>query len=246
MTAALATRPRTSALDRDTAMRLAATEYDRAIALLDGLAPQDWATPTDCPGWDVRAMATHMLGMAEMSASMVENLRQVRAARSRGGVFVDELTALQVEERADMTPAAIVARFTEVAPRAARARRRMPRFLRARRMPGTQRVNGADEAWTLGFLSDVIMTRDPWMHRTDLAHAVGVPLVLTPEHDGVLVADVVGEWFERLGRPVALHLTGPAGGRWGDGAPELEADAVEFCRALCGRGSAPLGTEVPF
>lgn len=246
MTAAIATRPRTSALDRDVAMKLAETEYDRVVALLEGLTPQDWAKPTGCPGWDVRAMATHMLGMAEMSASMFENLRQVRAAQARPGVFIDELTALQVEERADLTPAAIVARFTEVAPKAAKARRRMLRFVLGRRMPGTQRVNGADEAWTIGFLSDVIMTRDPWMHRTDLAHATGTPMVLTAEHDGVLVADVVSEWFERLGRTVSLRLTGPAGGRWGEGEPEVEADAVEFCRALCGRGTAPLGTEVPF
>ncbi|GLY54705.1 maleylpyruvate isomerase family mycothiol-dependent enzyme [Lentzea sp. NBRC 102530] len=245
MTTALAARPRTSALERDTAMRLAATEYDRAIALLSGLEPDDWAKPTCCPGWDVRAMATHVLGMAEMSASMRENLRQVRAAQARAGVFIDELTALQVEERADLTPAEIVARLTEVAPKAARARRRMPWLLRGRRMPGTQRVNGADEAWTLGFLSDVIMTRDPWMHRTDIALATGKPLDLTAGHDGVLVDDVVREWLARHGRPVALTLTGPAGGRWGDG-PELEFDAVEFCRAIGGRGSAPFGTEVPF
>ncbi|MFD4670740.1 maleylpyruvate isomerase family mycothiol-dependent enzyme [Lentzea sp. NPDC058450] len=245
MTTALDAGPRTSALDRDTAMRLAATEYDRAIALLSGLEPDDWAKPTCCPGWDVRAMATHVLGMAEMSASFRENLRQVRAAQARDGVFIDELTALQVEERADLTPEAIVARLVEIAPKAARARRRMPWFVRGRRMPGTQRVNGADEAWTLGFLSDVIMTRDPWMHRTDIALATGKPLELTAAHDGVLVDDVVREWLARHGGPVALTLTGPAGGTWGEG-PALEFDAVEFCRAIGGRGTAPMSTEVPF
>ncbi|MFD4638432.1 maleylpyruvate isomerase family mycothiol-dependent enzyme [Lentzea sp. NPDC058436] len=246
MTTALAARPRTSPLDRTTAMRLAATEYDRIAALLGGLAPQDWDRPTSCPEWDVRALATHVLGMAEMSASMREGLRQARAAQARGGVFIDELTAVQVEERAGMTPAAIVARFAEVAPRAVKGRRRVPGVVRGRRMPGTQRVNGRDEAWTLGFLNDVIMTRDPWMHRTDLAQATGMPLVLTAAHDGVLVDDVVREWFERLGRPVTVRLTGPAGGTWGEGGPELELDAVEFCRALAGRRTAPLDTEVPF
>lgn len=246
MTTALAARPRTSPLDRSVAMRLAATEYDRVAALLAALAPHDWDKPTSCPGWDVRAMATHVLGMAEMSASMREGLRQARAAQARDGVFIDELTAVQVEERAGMTPAALVARFAEVAPKAAKARRRMPRFVRARRMPGTQHVNGRDETWTLGFLSDVIMTRDPWMHRTDLAHATGSSLELTADHDGVLVDDVVREWFDRVGRVVPLRLTGPAGGVWGEGEPEVELDAVEFCRALAGRGAAPLGTEVPF
>lgn len=246
MTAALTARPRASALGRDTAMRLAATEYDRVVALLEGLAPQDWAKPTDCPAWDVRAVAAHLLGMAEMSASMRESMRQVKAAQARGGVFIDDLTDLQVAERAGMAPAGIVARYAEVAPKAVKARRRMPWFVRRQKMPAAQVVNSREETWTLGFLSDVIMTRDPWMHRTDLARATGAPLVLTAEHDGVLVDDVVREWHERLGRPVALRLTGPAGGTWGEGGPELEFDAVEFCRALSGRGTAPLDTEVPF
>ncbi|MEU0884764.1 maleylpyruvate isomerase N-terminal domain-containing protein [Lentzea sp. NPDC005914] len=114
MTAALDTRPRTSALDRDTAMELAGTEYERVVALFEGLSAQDWTKPTDCPGWDVRAMAAHMLGMAEMSASIRESLRQVKAAEKSGGVFIDALTALQVCERTDMGPAAIAARYAEV------------------------------------------------------------------------------------------------------------------------------------
>lgn len=246
MTAALATKPRTPALDRDTAMRLAKTEYERFLALLQGLAPDDWAKPTECPGWDVRAMAAHLLGMAEMSASVRESLRQVKLAQSRDGVFIDELTALQIGERAQMTPAQIVSRYAEVTPRAAKARRRTPWFLRGRKMPGTQLVNGRDEEWTLGFLNDVIMTRDPWMHRVDISRAVGAPLVLTADHDGVLVDDVVREWAARHGQPFTLRLTGPAGGTWGSGGPSLEFDAVEFCRALSGRGTAPMDTEVPF
>ncbi|WP_086661020.1 maleylpyruvate isomerase family mycothiol-dependent enzyme [Lentzea kentuckyensis] len=246
MTAALDTKPRTSALDRDTALRLAETEYQRVVALFEGLSAQDWAKPTDCPAWDVRAMAAHMLGMAEMSASMRESMRQVKAAEKRGGVFIDALTALQVVERADMSPTAIAARYAEVAPRAVKGRRRTPWFVRRQKMGATQAINGHDEAWTLGFLIDVIMTRDPWMHRVDISHATGAPLVLTADHDGVLVDDVVREWATRHGRPFTLRLTGPAGGTWGEGGPELEFDAVEFCRALSGRGTAPLDTEVPF
>ncbi|HET9946352.1 MAG TPA: hypothetical protein VFR56_11940, partial [Actinomycetes bacterium] len=79
-------------------------------------------------------------------------------------------------------------------------------------------------------------------------------MVLRPEHDGALVADVAAEWAARHGRPVALTLTGPAGGSWlfnatQPGAAEpLELDAVEFARALSGRGRRPglLATLVPF
>ncbi|WP_196778109.1 maleylpyruvate isomerase family mycothiol-dependent enzyme [Lentzea aerocolonigenes] len=245
MTAALDTRPRSSALDRDTAMELAKTEYERVVTLFEGLSAQDWAKSTDCPAWDVRAMAAHMLGMAEMSASIREAMRQTKAAEKAGGVMIDALTSLQVSERAGMSATAIAARYAEVAPRAVKGRRRTPWFMR-RTKAGAQVMNGREEMWSLGFLTDVIMTRDPWMHRVDISRAVGVPMELTADHDGVIVDDVVREWAARHGQPFTLRLTGPAGGRWGSGGPELEFDAVEFCRALSGRGHAPLQTEVPF
>ncbi|HEU4912361.1 MAG TPA: hypothetical protein VFV76_10715 [Actinomycetes bacterium] len=50
------------------------------------------------------------------------------------------------------------------------------------------------EKWTLGYLTDVILTRDTWMHRSDIAAATGRAMTLTAEHDGVLVADIAAEW----------------------------------------------------
>jgi len=242
--------PVAAALPRDTAMRLAETEYQRFSDLLRSLDPGDWAKQTECPGWDVRAMAAHALGMAEMAASIRENNRQLRLARARGGEFIDSLTALQVEERQDMAPAQITARFAARAPKAARGRRRAPWFIRRRIMPDRQTVGGREEAWTLGFLIDVILTRDPWMHRADIARATGARHDLTADHDGVLVADVVAEWAARHGQPYTLRLTGPAGGSWtiGSGGTVIETDAVDFCRALSGRGHADglLAAQVPF
>jgi uncharacterized protein (TIGR03083 family) len=243
-------KPRTAALPREVAMRLAATEYQRFLELLRALGPDDWAKPTECPGWDVRAMASHALGMVEMAASIRESNRQLKLARRRGGAFIDALTALQVNERAGMTPAQITARFAARAPEAARARRRAPGFIRRRTIPVPQQVGGREEAWTTGYLLDVILTRDPWMHRADIARATRGPHVLTAEHDGVLVGDVAAEWAARHSQPYTLHLTGPAGGSWasGEDGPLIETDAVEFCRVLSGRGHATglLATEVPF
>jgi uncharacterized protein (TIGR03083 family) len=250
VTMTAAGKPRIPALPRDTAMRLAATEYQRFASMLRALGPDDWARPSGCPGWDVRAMAAHALGMVEMTATIRENNRQLRLARSRGGIFIDALTTLQVDERAGMTPDQITARFAARAPKAARSRRRAPGLIRRRTMPDLQQINGRDEAWTLGYLIDVILTRDPWMHRTDIARATGTDLVLTSDHDGVLVADVVTEWAARHGQPYTLRLTGPAGGSWtsGDGGPLIETGAVEFCRLLSGRGQADglLAVQVPF
>jgi uncharacterized protein (TIGR03083 family) len=250
MTITAPSTPRAAAMSRDTAMRLAATEYQRFLDLLRALGPGDWARPTECPGWDVHAMASHALGMVELAASIREQRRQMKLARGRGGVLLDALTGLQVDERQDMTPEQITARFAARAPKAARARRRTPGFIRGRTMPERQPVGGRDEAWTIGFLVDIILTRDPWMHRADICRATGADHVLTAEHDGVLVTDVVAEWAARHGQSCTLRLTGPAGGSWktGDGDPLIETDAIEFCRAISGRGHADglLAVQVPF
>jgi uncharacterized protein (TIGR03083 family) len=244
------TAARTSTLDRPTLMRLAEVEYDRFVGMLLDLGDDDWRLPTDCPGWDVRAIAAHALGMAEMAASVREGARQLRAASKRGGEFVDALSALQVEDRTNLTPEQIVSRFRYVGPRAARARRRTPALVRRLRMPVEQPVGDSTEPWTMGFLIDTILTRDPWMHRIDISRAVGRPPLLTPDHDGVVVADVVTEWAARHGSRCHLRLTGPAGGTWSFGAegPRLEQDAVEFCRTISGReeGAGLLATRVPF
>ena len=69
-------------------------------------------------------------------------------------------------------------------------------------MPEKETVNGVEETWTFGYMFETILTRDTWMHRIDTAKATGRPLVLTADHDGVLVADVVAEWAARHGAPV--------------------------------------------
>jgi len=250
MTDTVQAAPRRSALPRATAMRLAATEYQRLLDTLRALPPDDWARPTECTDWDVRAMAAHALGMVEMAASLREQSRQLKAARRRGGLFIDALTAVQVEERAGLSRRQLVDRFAARAPKAVRGRRLTPPFVRRHTMPEPQTVGDQVETWTIGFLVDVILTRDPWMHRVDIVRATGADHVLTRDHDAVLVADVVAEWAERHGQPYSLRLTGPIGGIWtsGSGGPDIELDAVEFCRLVSGRGagSGLLATQVPF
>jgi uncharacterized protein (TIGR03083 family) len=241
-------------MDRRTAMWLAAGEYRRFAAALAELSAADWAQPTDCTAWDVRQVACHTVGMAEMAAGVREGARQrriaARDAAAEGIEFIDALTALQVREREAWTPARLVAAMRSVAPRAARGRRRTPFFVRRRTVPVPQLVGGRAEGWTIGFLVDTILTRDPWMHRMDIARATGREPVLTEDHDGRIVADVVAEWAERHGQPYRLRLTGPAGGTWsaGDGGAQIDMDAIDFCRVLCGRGSGDglLTTQVPF
>ena len=81
-------------------MTLAATEYDRVVDTFESCTTQQWAMATDCPEWDVRVMAGHMLGMAQMIATVPELVRQQvtsqRSAKRNGSVSIDSLTALQV------------------------------------------------------------------------------------------------------------------------------------------------------
>ena len=116
-------------------------------------------------------------------------------------------------------------------------------------------LSGQTETWKLGYLLDIILTRDTWMHRVDIARATGRELVLTNDHDGRIVADAVAEWARRHGRPFTLELTGPAGGTFtggsfisGSGDEPITIDAVELCRIFSGRaaGDGLLDQEVPF
>lgn len=134
---------------------LARTEYRRVADQLRSLTGDDWSKPTDCPLWDVRAIAGHSSGMLSTAG-------------------------------------------------------------------------GQQETWRMGYLFDVILTRDPWMHRVDTAHATGHQMELTPEHDGRIIADVVAEWAHRHGRPFTLTLTGPAGGEYvaGENGEHITVDAA--------------------
>lgn len=245
---------RRSALERATAMSLAADEYRKYADAVAGLESTAWTLPTACTAWDVRQLTAHVVGMAEFAAGFREGARQRkiagRDAAAKGIAFIDALTDVQVRERADHDAARLTADIRKVGPRAARGRRMMPGLVRRMDMGTPQVVQGVEESWALGYLVDVILTRDTWMHRSDVAEATGTTMALTPEHDGTIVADVVQEWAGRHGRPYRLTLTGPAGGEWGvgTGGEAIEMDAVQFCRVLSGRGSGAglLATEVPF
>jgi uncharacterized protein (TIGR03083 family) len=238
------------ALGRSEAAVLAAAENDRFVALVRSLRDDDWTKPTDCPDWDVRALVSHVVAAMEANASIPEFVHQLRAGKKAAGdrPDIDGMTEVQVRERSDLDPEALTDRLTAIAPKAAQARKRVPALVRGRTMK--VEVAGIMERWRLGYLFDVIFTRDTWMHRVDIARATDRSLTLDAEHDGRLVADVVAEWARRHGQPFTLHLEGPAGGTFtSDGSGEtITIDAVEFCRTASGRapGTGLLAQEVPF
>lgn len=237
-------------LARPESTGLAQSETERMVELLRSLDDDDWSARTDCPAWDVRAMAGHVLGMTETFSSLRNFARDMRAGGKAAGEgpFIDGLTAVQVRDHAELERSELIRRLADTGPRQARwrASRRL-----MRRIPMKQDTpDGGVETWRAGYLFDIILTRDTWMHRVDISRATGRELTLTPDHDGRLVADVVAEWARRHGEPFTLELTGPAGGSYvqGTGGEHIAIDAVEFCRILSGRatGTGLLTQRVPF
>lgn len=231
---------------------LARTEYARVADQLRPLAADDWSKPTDCSLWDVRAMAGHSTGMLSTFTGYRTLIREMSAAtktaKRSGQPMIDALTAKQVADHADLSTSELITKIDMVGPRAARWRATRPALFR--RMPMKEEVGGKQETWRMGYLLDLILTRDPWMHRVDIARATGRELELTREHDGRIVADVVAEWARRHGQAFVLTLTGPAGGTYvsGDNGEHITIDAIELCRTLSGRatGTGLLAQEVPF
>jgi hypothetical protein len=197
-------------------------------------------------------MYLHVLGACEGGASPFETARQMSAAvrhrRVNGGPLEAALSAVQVRNREQLTPDQLLARLRTVAPRTVRRRTKL---LGPARRHMRMKVDGpVVETWTLGYLTDTIYLRDLWLHRVDASRATGHELVLTAEHDGRIVADVVSEWALRHGQPFELVLTGAAGGTFAAGVdgPTVTMDAVEFCRTVGGRrvGEGLFATVVPF
>lgn len=242
MTGTFTAASRLPQTDRDLAAQIGQAEGQAAVALLRRLGSADWQKPTDCSEWDVRALVSHLVGQCEDGLHLRTSLRRELAGRRRypGKAGVDAHMAVQIDDhRAEPGPE-LAGRFAQLWPAAVRARRRRPAAMRritlASGLPGMPR-------FSVGHLLDVIYNRDLWMHRLDLARATGQPFQ-TGDHDRHIVAQVVRDlalaWPTA---PVALELTGPAGGFWligpGEPAAVIRAQATAWMRALAGRDDNP-------
>jgi uncharacterized protein (TIGR03083 family) len=224
--------------DRGQAALIGDAEGQIVAALLRQIRRNDWQRPTDCPEWDVRALVSHLVGQCEDGLRLRTSLRREAAGRRRypGKPSVDAHMAVQVDDhRAEPGPE-LAERFALLWPRAVQARRRRPAAMRqitlSTGIAGMPRIS-------LGYLLDTIYNRDLWMHRLDLARATGQPFQLR-DHDrhivGQAARDLALAW---PAAPVALELTGPAGGSWligsGEPAAVIRAEATAWMRALAGR-----------
>ena len=237
-------------ITRPEARVIAEEEFRRFASLVAALTPSEWELPTDCTEWNVRKVALHMLGSGEAQASFPTFVHQLRKGvplnkEIDSHHWVDGMNELQIRERAHLSNDEVVAQLTAIGPKAVRGRWKTPPPMRYVPIPF-----GPPIGWTsLKYLLDVGFTRDVWAHRIDICAATGRDMHLTADHDGRVVADIVGEWTSIYDQPYELVLEGPAGGKFGNGAggERVDIDAIDFIRILSGRlpGTGVLSKPLP-
>jgi uncharacterized protein (TIGR03083 family) len=217
------------------ATALAEAQNAALLHTLYSLEDEQWAAPTDCVGWSVKDIASHIHGWAEALVSFKEARRQVGQAfrrRRELGNILDAQNEVQAEAGRRISTAELLLRLEEALPRMVKRRAVLGRY--GKYMPIWGPPFGVSN---LGYLCNVIFTRDVFMHRIDIARATGTELDLGPSERRI-VADIAREWGRGDGGPVRLELTGPAGGTYVAGSTphaKVTADAVDFCRFLAGR-----------
>lgn len=239
------TRPHAAGLaqtDKVTAADVGTSQLGALVATLRELDEADWDRPTDCDRWRVRELVAHVVGALDEGAHLRVFLRHGLMGRRRHPrlEMLDGINEAQIDDRRDWASTRLLQELAVLAPRAVRARRRMPAPVRRLRLPAASTLPPGS---TMAYLADVITSRDVWMHRIDIARATGRELTAAPGDEEVVrqvVRDLGRAWS---GPPVALELTGLVTGRWllGSGVPaaDVRVDAVEYCRLLSGRAADP-------
>jgi hypothetical protein len=157
---------------------------------------------------------------------------------------VDGINRLQLEERTGKSGEELVAEFRRNGQVAVHNRQNLPWILRKLRAP----MGPVLGLTAIEYLLDTLYPRDQWMHRYDICAATGKKMVVTPEHDGRIVALVVRDIARKIQgqlgqRSVALQLAGEIGGEFVFGRPgavdcTIEMDVFDFNLRASGRISA--------
>ena len=223
---------------------LAGAAYRSLLTDLEPLTDDDFRRPTECAGWSVRDMLAHLVGAAAGHASLGLFVRQyvwgVRHRKEFGGSGLDAMNQGQINALRSQSPDSLRRALTDLAPKAVAGRSRRSRLMGWAPIGLDQAgswYEGMPTRTTMAELCSVVLTRDVWAHRLDLARAVGRSVSLDPAVDGRIVADIVADWAARHGEAVSLTLTGDAGGtfRTGLGGQSMTLDALDFARVMAGR-----------
>lgn len=237
-------------------VRVNAAQRTALLNEVENLAPEQWDAPTECARWTVREVVAHVIASAEhqrrperMMAGMT-----LGRLRYRGLSALDAVNERGVDRHRGKSPGELVAALREWAGQGVGPHRLRVLPVRYGKMPSY--ANGA-------YLFDVIYPRDTWMHRHDIARALGTAPAQDPTDADVVVQVVRDIGLTWRGPDLVLELTGPEGGVWvleslldpagpGPGAEREVPDtrvtlpAVELLHHLSGREADPhLFDDVP-
>lgn len=139
------------------------------LTLLEQLPEEAWSTPTDLPGWDVRACAAHTAHLEAVLAGGGEETAEVGTPDHVTG-FMGAYTEIGVVNRRSTPPAAIVAELRDA------ATRRHEALLADPPTDGSARPDvvfgGVPWDWRTLLRNRPL---DVWMHEQDVRRAVGRP-----------------------------------------------------------------------
>ncbi len=170
-------------------------------ALLEELPPEQWATPTDLPGWDVHDVAAHTAHLEAVLAGAPEDpLTAEEGGHVRGTMGV--YTESGVLARRDRTPDALVNEIR------ASATSRHTALLADPPSDGSavpaRTFTGVTWTWETLLRNRPL---DVWMHEQDVRRAVGRPGGL----DSPAAAHVADYLAESLGLVLAKRAAAPPG-----------------------------------
>lgn len=139
------------------------------LALLEDLGPDDWATPTDLAGWDVKAIASHTAHLESLLAGGPDEQADVGDLPHVTGPM-GQFTEIGVITRRTSEPAAIVEEL--------RARTTERRAALAAEPPADAAAPAPGIFGMIGWSTGTLLRNRPldvWMHEQDIRRAVGRP-----------------------------------------------------------------------
>lgn len=142
---------------------------DSFTRLLEHVGDDQWATPTDLPGWDVHAIAAHTAHLEALLAGRAHDDVEVgEAPHARG--MMGQFTEQGVVARREETPDALITEIREST---------TARHTQLLADPPTDPSTPAPGAFgAIGWTTGLLLRNRPldvWMHEQDVRRALGMP-----------------------------------------------------------------------
>ena len=198
----------------ESGLRAVEVLVDRCADVITSLTPAEWEMPSRCAGWSVKDLVAH-------ASSNVHVVVEPGITPADPPPIAEDLQHLLVVQRRDWTSQQVTEEFQD----------HRDAFLAA--IAAVQKEPLASSPLTMSELGTYPMHRladafafDLWCHLyIDLLAPTGPVRRPVPEPEDDLLQPAIG-WMlaglpqmcpsvtKVLDRPIALHLTGPGGGRW--------------------------------